>query len=265
MSCPHCSAPLRFTDDGGSLTCTGPRRHLWDVASSGYVNIAGAAGGDSKDAVRARRAFLALGHYERLAKGILKLLPKTPGICVDAGCGEGYYDSFISADGHELLGFDLSKPAIEAAAKRRLARSFFSVAGINAMPLLSGCADAVVNIFAPCFEAEFHRVLKDDGTLIIAAAGENHLYALKKALYAAPTLNSARADLPTEKYFEKLSEEHISYEFTLASSDELLSLFAMTPYYYRTDRGGIEKLKGLNGLTAEADFILYTYKKKGCF
>jgi hypothetical protein len=44
--------------EGGALLCTGARRHCYDVASAGYVNLAGAkqaGGGDDAALIRAHR------------------------------------------------------------------------------------------------------------------------------------------------------------------------------------------------------------------
>lgn len=264
LVCPYCSERIRTTDDGKSLCCLGPKKHLWDIASSGYVNFSGSSGGDPKDAVRARTRFLSLGHYDPLAFAVTDILNEynVGGTVIDAGCGEGYYDSEIVKHGYSVLGFDLSKTAVEAAAKRRLPGSFFAVAGINAMPVEANCADAVINIFAPCFENEFSRVLKPNGILIIAAAGKNHLLSLKEVLYDKAILNEERADLPCGDSFAKTDVRHITYDFSLNSNREIEDLFSMTPYCYRTSREAANRLSSLEKLTVEADFTLHIYRCK---
>ena len=157
LRCPVCGGGFTLSENRKSLICE--NRHCYDIAKSGYVNFCGSHGGDSKEAVAARREFLALGYYRGVADQICALLKQySPGKAVaDLGCGEGYYGDLIASQGFDLLGFDLSKPAIEAAAKRKNENAFFSVAGIFDLPLKDGSVDAITNIFAPCAEKEYHH------------------------------------------------------------------------------------------------------------
>ena len=261
FSCPRCGSEMRLTDDRKSLFCIGPRRHLWDFSSSGYVNLAPGTGGDSAECVRARRNFLSLGHYSPLADAVASAVARFSDAeaVIDAGCGEGFYGQRISKEAGSLIGFDLSKPTVEAAAKRKIENALFAVAGINAMPIRSGSVSAVTNVFAPCFEGEFCRVLKDGGIVVVAAAGERHLLSLKEAIYDSSTLNTERADLPSS--MKLIDEGRLTYEFTLESPGQISDLFAMTPYYYRTNRESLERLSRLERLTVNADFEIKVYKK----
>lgn len=262
LICPICHAELSVSENGKSIACSGARRHLWDIASSGYVNIDGSSkSGDPKDAVRARTAFLSLGHYSEAAKTVLSFLEKYApgGVYVDAGCGEGYYSQMFAGVGKCLFGFDLSRAAVEKAAKRKTENAFFILAGINRMPVGSSRADAVINIFAPCFEDEYTRILKDGGVLIVMCAGKNHLMEMKKALYDETPENTLRADLPQN--LTLIEKKEIGYTFTLRGRDEIESLFAMTPYSYRTERSAAERLLSLDSLTVTANFEFYVYKK----
>ncbi len=261
LSCPHCGAGLHLTENGKSVFCSGARRHLWDLSSSGYVNFAGSSGGDPADCVRARKHFLSLGHYSPLAEALADSVKSFSDgeVLIDAGCGEGFYGQRLSNEVEALIGFDLSRAAVEAAAKRRIDNAFFAVAGINAMPIQSESASAVTNIFAPCFEEEFCRVLKKDGILIVAAAGERHLLSLKDAIYDESNLNTERADLPSSMTL--IESRRLSYDFTLENAEQISDLFSMTPYYYRTNRESLERLSRLERLTVNADFEIKVYKK----
>lgn len=262
LICPICRAELSLTENGKSIACAGARRHLWDIASSGYVNIDGSSkSGDPKDAVRARTAFLSLGHYEKAASLVTELLKKYApnGVYVDAGCGEGYYSEKFAAVGECLFGFDLSRAAVEKAAKRKTENTFYMLAGINKMPVGDGRADAIVNIFAPCFESEYSRILKDGGVLIVMCAGKNHLMEMKRELYDETPENTLRADLP--KNMTLLEKQELDYKFTLFGREEIESLFAMTPYSYRTQKEAAERLLSLESLTVTANFEFYVYKK----
>ena len=271
LRCPLCQAPLSVHAEGsGSLLCEGIRRHCFDFSSSGYVNLAlpgQSAGGDSKQAVRARSDFLNGAYYAPVADALCDIIAKyiTPadGLLIDAGCGEGYYTVKLAQRGCSAFGVDLSKFAVDAAAKRaaraQLTNAFFAVSSVFELPVADHCASAVVNVFAPCAEAEFIRVLKKGGILAVALAGPDHLMGLKRALYDIPRANEGRADLPCE--LTLLDEMRVTYEICVEGTERIQSLFAMTPYYWKTSREDSEKLSMLDSLTTEVDVRILLYQK----
>ncbi|MBQ8250246.1 MAG: methyltransferase domain-containing protein [Clostridia bacterium] len=260
LSCPFCSAELTRT--GNSLICTGERKHCFDIAKSGYVTLTRASGtsGDDRDMVRARTAFLDKGYYRPFADAVAESLGGAKTV-IDAGCGEGYYSNIIASGGHDVYGFDLSKYACDKAAKRVKAdgnNAFFGVSSIYELPVSDNSADAIVSLFAPIAEREFARVLKDGGLLIVGAAGREHLYELKKAIYAEAYENEGRRDLPSG--FEEIARKNVTYKFDCAGED-LKSLFMMTPYAFKTSREDAAKLDTLSHLEITADFDIFVYRK----
>lgn len=224
------------------------------------------AGGDSKEAVRARRDFLSLELYRPAADALADILAEyldADTSVVDAGCGEGYYTSIIAKKGFSVSGVDISRHAAEAAAKRAAAcgidHGFFCVGSVYELPFFDESADAVVNVFAPCAESEFCRVLRHGGILAVVYAGPDHLMGLKKAIYDNPHGNDERADMP--KSMELLGEKRIKFEITVEKQENIQNLFAMTPYYWRTSVSDSEKLKSLEELTTEIDIKIAIYKK----
>ena len=261
LSCPFCSAEIRR--EGNSLICLGERRHCFDIAKSGYVTLTRAAGtsGDDRDMVRARTAFLDKGYYKPFADAVADSLGNAKTV-IDAGCGEGYYSNIIASRGHEVYGFDLSKHACDKAAKRAKAMgntAFFGVSSVFELPVCEGSADAVVSLFAPIAEGEFARVLADDGILVVGAAGRNHLYELKKAIYAEAYENEGRRDLPAG--FEEVCRRSVTYTFD-CDGEDLKNLFLMTPYAFKTSREDAAKLDRLSHLEITADFDIFVYRKK---
>ncbi len=269
LRCPKCGAAMTF--DGKSLLCGGARRHCYDAASSGYINLAPEhrAGGDSREAVRARTVFLGAGHYLPIADAIAELAEKyvqpaisgKASLLVDAGCGEGYYTGRLAEYG-AVCGFDLSRPAVEAgakAARRRGLDVFYAVAGLYKLPLADGSVDFILNHFAPCAEAEFCRVLRPGGILVVGAAGEDHLLGLKRVLYDTPVRNEIRADLP--EGMTLLTTGHVFGEIEIEGREEIEALFAMTPYYYRTSETDRAKLSALDCLRTEIDVTLSVYRR----
>lgn len=268
LRCPVCGASLICDDSGKSLYCTGARRHCFDVSAKGHVNLAldHSGGGDSKEAVRSRSAFLEKGFYRPFADKLCEIISEyvKEGTVIDAGCGEGYYTNLVAQTcGVSVLGFDLSKFGAEhgASIAKRLGvdNSMFAVASIYEMPVADGCADAVMNLFAPCAEEEFKRVLKDGGVLIVAGAGEDHLFGLKKTVYDEPYKNDPRNDLPVT--MKHAGSFKVRFDIELPEKEDRVNLFAMTPYFYRTSRRDFEKLENADGLVTEVEFDIEVYIK----
>jgi 23S rRNA (guanine745-N1)-methyltransferase len=107
LRCPVCGNDMWLdgTRGAGCLCCRGERVHTFDLARSGYVHLAPrhSGGGDSKEAVRARTAFLSEGYYAAAAEALCELVAHhvPSGLVVDAGCGEGYYTNRVAAGGGE--------------------------------------------------------------------------------------------------------------------------------------------------------------------
>ena len=268
LVCPCCASRLYLKEGTNSLFCGGAKPHCYDISSSGHINFAlrHSGGGDSKEAVRSRRDFLDTGAYKRVADAIsdilCELLPNDAHV-VDAGCGEGYYSSIIAERGFAVSGFDLSKEAVIAASKRAkrdgLESTLFGVASVYELPLASEASDAVVNIFAPCVEDEYARVLKSGGYLLVAYAGAEHLMGLKRAIYDTTYENEGRADMPSR--LRLVDERRIKYDIRLDTTESIMNLFSMTPYYWRTSEADKHKLSALSELETTVDIIIAIYKK----
>ncbi len=270
FACPVCGCKMTVTEDVKSAVCLGDnpkkKRHSFDFSADGYLSF-GVTGGDSKAAVAARRAFLRNTLcYERAAEAICDAVKSYADGClllVDAGCGEGYYTSMLAEVAENAAGFDLSKFACSAGAKqaRRDGKEnlLFATASVFELPLQSGCADVVTNIFAPCAEEEYKRVLRDGGYLFVVGAGREHLMGLKKAIYDDVYENGQRADLP--KSMEHIGCVTSRYTIKVDGKENIAALFSMTPYYWRTSENDKEKLLQLDSLETEIEFEINIYKK----
>jgi len=286
LACPVCGAPLGIAGEGRGLACSGEnpknRTHCFDAGASGYLPLAPrhSGGGDSKEAVRARSSFLRADYYRPAADALTRLVAQytpTGGTVLDAGCGEGYYSNHIAEAGFSVLGVDLSKFAVDAAAKASRAtrittritagemtsRTVFAVGSVFELPVRSASVDTVTNIFAPCAPAEYARVLKADGYLIVAGAGERHLLDLKRLIYDDPYLNDGRNDLPREgeDAFTLVDKQTVSYTIRVEGQAHVAALFSMTPYYWRTSRVGHERLTRIEELETEVSFDFYVYRR----
>lgn len=275
LRCPVCRAKMEISyEHSGLLFCEGERRHCYDFASGGYVNLSSpgqSGGGDSKQAVRARTDFLETGYYSAIRDKLCDLVRNKLGnsgncankFVVDAGCGEGYYTSAVAKLGFATAGFDLSKYAVDVASRRakkdQLGNSFFGVASVYSLPIADCSADAVVNVFAPCAQKEYSRVLKNGGYLLVVCAGPEHLIGLKRALYDKIYINEPRADMPTE--LMHIGTERLNYDITVNGNANIKNLFSMTPYYWKTSPGDVHKLENIEKLITKIDILFEIYQK----
>lgn len=181
-----CRRPL--ARDGRRLVCA--RAHSFDVARRGYVNLLqpqdrrSARPGDSAAAVAARRRFLSRGFEAGLTHAIAGLLTLGPAdALLEVGCGEGHYlDAFRERFGCEAYGVDISVPAIEAAAARHPALHLVVANADRALPYADASFGAVASITARRNPAEFRRVLRDDGRLLLVVPGPDDLIELREAV-----------------------------------------------------------------------------------
>ena len=264
LRCPVCGLDGETDADKKRFYCHGKKQHSFDFAKSGYLNLClSAKAGDLKEAVRARSAFLEEGYYLPLSNEINSILSEIAAESVlDAGCGEGYYTNRMAQVSKTVFGADLSKFGIEKAAKTAKSNgtnAFFAVASLFELPVADASFDAVTNLFAPCCESEFLRVLKPDGHLILVGAGEQHLMGLKKVLYDTQYLNPERNDLP--KDMELVEKRNLHTTISVKGNDMIRALFSMTPYYWRTSPSDSQKLDNLDALETELDFDIYIYRK----
>ncbi len=272
FTCPICKEKLNQLEK--AYICG--NGHSYDIAAEGYVHLLppnkmhSKVPGDNKQMVASRRDFLAAGFYrpfsDKLNELVRENLPTPNPIVLDAGCGEGYYTGRIYDDliqhgfSPEVYGFDISKFAVKAAAKRYKAIDF-AVGSIFAIPVQSRSADVVVNVFAPIVEAELNRVLKPGGHLILAVPGARHLFGLKEILYDAPYENEYKETQYDGFAFQK--RVAVQDNITIHTNQTIMDLFAMTPYYWKTPVEGSERLKKTDTLTTQIEFDFLVYQKVG--
>lgn len=284
LRCPLCGTAMGVDDTGRSLRChhvtsgevSRGRSHLFDGGAGGYVHLAPGhgGGGDAKEAVRARSSFLGGGYYAPAARAIADLVEAyTPkgGLVLDAGCGEGYFSNHVSETGVLVMGVDLSKFAVDAAARaaRRARRergqpssTLYAVGSVFDLPVAESSFHTVLNVFAPCAPREYARVLKPGGHLVVAEAGERHLFGLKELIYDDPYLNEPRRDLPAEEDGLRLLETRsVDFTITVDQPSHRMALFSMTPYYWRTPRNGHQRLLDATSLVTRVSFGLRVYQK----
>jgi 23S rRNA (guanine745-N1)-methyltransferase len=211
LVCPLCEADLGLED--GVVRCT--NRHAFDVARQGYVNLQPGGGhrGDDAAMVAARADFLAAGHYapiveavaataaaeaavdpggvadDRVAPGHLATAaaPRDggrAGCVVDVGAGTGYWLAAVleRLPGRVGLALDVSRYALRRAARAHRRIGAVGCDTWRALPVRSGVADLVLDVFAPRNGPEIARVLRPGGRLLVVTPTPRHLGELVTAL-----------------------------------------------------------------------------------
>lgn len=267
LGCPLDGQPMNVSENGWQC----PSGHSFDVARQGYVNLLPVQNkrskqpGDSKEMVGARQRFLASGSYAAIADEVSRAVfdgsnsVAKPLACLDAGCGDGYYLRHlagVSPVDLELIGLDISKWAVRAAAARD--REMRWVVGTNAhLPIIDGSLDRILCLFGfPVFE-EFRRVLAPGGRVIVAEAGENHLIELRRVVYdEIKPARRPREEAPAG--FSMIHQQCVSETVHLDDSGTVQSLLAMTPHLYRAKSAGRQRAEALDELTVTVDVRVTT-------
>ena len=292
LSCPVCGGVL--VREGGSLVCCGGiKKHTYDVSREGYVNLLppgkgkNARTGDEVAMIRARSAFLSLGAYDGLSDEIARLIltysvDKPRVTVVDSGCGEGYHTvrivKALADNGKNVLcaAFDASKHGAAAGAKASFranlspkggvgadfdgqSQALFMTGNIFSLPLFESSADFVISMFAPIAWEENFRILKKGGHLIVAASGIDHLSEMRSVIY--DDVIKKAPDVQTGEGFSKVGNTSVRYTASLKSSDEIMNLFGMTPFCYRTPREAVERLRAKKSLDVTVNTDYFVFRK----
>lgn len=268
LSCPLDGAPLH---GDRALQCA--NGHSFDRARQGYLHLLpvqnkkSKAPGDSKEMVEARSRFLDGGCYlpisEQLNAVALGHLPTSGQICVvDAGCGDGYYlqrfsTALTQRDGNAaLVGIDISKPAVVAAA-RRSRQITWLVASNSNPPLLPQSVDMLFCMFGFPDYSAFKRILKPGGRIVLVEAGIDHLLELRQVIYpevrrsAPPPLDKAE-----QAGFALIDSATLHYQTDPLERQQIDDLLLMTPHLFRATREGKEAAQQLQSLVVTVDVVV---------
>lgn len=267
--CPVCSCELILK--GNTFNCR--NNHCFDKAKSGYVNLLMSqtkkeeVHGDDKVMLLARRNFLERGYYQPLLNNILEIATKYikhNDVLLDAGCGEGWYTNQLHQElkrqnyNVSVIGIDISKSAVDLLAKRNKEIES-AVASTYKMPIKGESCDIIISVFAPFCTEEINRILKRNAVFIWVYPLENHLFSLKKLIYENVILNK----LPDESIEGlKLIETHeVKDIIHLETNSDILNLFMMTPYYYKTSRSDQDKITKIDKINTEIEFGIDVYQR----
>ncbi len=260
LACPVCRLPLVAC--GRVFGCaTG---HRFDRAREGYVNLLRpgrarrARSGDDGTMVRARRSFLAAGHYGGLRSALAEVVTGL-GTVVDVGCGEGTFTAALVGPDRQVVGVDISRPAVRLAAPL-VPEATFAVASVQDLPVLAGACDWVVSVMAPVHEAEFLRMARPGGHIVVVVPGADHLDGLRRLLYAEYRPHDEA--VPLADRLEVVERRRVRAAVHLAGADEVQQVWSMTPYRWAAPVEAAARLAdvGAAGLDVTVDFLVTVFE-----
>lgn len=264
LMCPVCREALLLQ----AKTWQCAQKHSFDVAKQGYVNLHvvqhkhSKTPGDTPESVTARRAFLSEGYYSPLKEAITASVDKySVKYLLDIGCGEGYYTSAMQASTDVCVGVDISKSAVQRAAKTNANVTW--IVGTGAiLPVLDASMDMCTTVFSPIPTSEILRVLKPEGYCLVAVAAPEHLYTVREALFGEVKLHDPeKIEKQLQNEFDLVAQQRIDAPLTLDQT-ALKNLVAMTPYAYKAKLERREQLESQQSFDVTASFQLYIFKKK---
>jgi 23S rRNA (guanine745-N1)-methyltransferase len=187
LLCPVRNCRLPLVCEGRRLKCE--RGHSFDIARSGYINLLqpqerrSPQPGDTSAAVAARRRLHDRGVTEPLLNAIADFGSAAPAdVVLDAGCGDGFYlGTLAQRTGFDAHGIDISIPAIDAAARRYPGCEWIVANADRAIPYVDRSFSLLMSITARMNSAEFRRVLRNDGRLLVALPAPDDFAELRGA------------------------------------------------------------------------------------
>ncbi len=272
LCCPLDQLPLQPHDN--SLRCD--HGHNFDIARQGYVNLLSAQDkrskdpGDSVAMVAARREFLNAGYYQPLAARLCQELEARlyqKSLLVDAGCGEGYYLQQLTNHlaSHRrpvpaMVGFDISKWAVQAAARTQAAT--WLVASNRQIPLADHSTDLVLSLFGFPAHDSFQRILKPGGQLVLVEAGSQHLIELRQVIYPRIKESKPRGvHGATQAGFVQIAREELQFSPPTMDSAAIGQLLQMTPHLFRASSEGKKRAAALTQLQLTVDVVIHVFQK----
>ncbi|MGK0442029.1 MAG: 23S rRNA (guanine745-N1)-methyltransferase [Pseudohongiellaceae bacterium] len=277
--CPQCQHPLKEEDN--RWYCD--NNHSFDKAKQGYCNLLlvqnkrSKIPGDNADMVQARRRFLSQNFYQPISEAINHLIknpvfndrlskPKGQNLnIIDAGCGEGYYTNALSRSLHSnqqaanITGVDISKFAVKAAANLNKDIAWF-VGNSSHLPVADNSCDYLLSLFSPIPKIEFVRVLNNEGYLLLASTGSQHLIELREKLYDEVKVDALNPAAELSSHFNLVTQKNIELLLPLNRQQDIQDLLAMTPHYWRASPDKKQQLQNINELSLTVDVNLFLLK-----
>jgi 23S rRNA (guanine745-N1)-methyltransferase len=195
------------------------------------------------------------------------LVDRPAGCVVDIGAGIGHYLASVldAVPGRVGLALDVSKFALRRAAKAHARLGAIGCDAWQGLPVRTGSAALALSIFAPRNPAEIHRILGENGTLIVVSPTTRHLIELvwQLDLLKIEPEKQERIEAAMAPYLRLSSED--DWEFTMSlSHGDIVSAVGMGPSSWHTNAAVMhDRVRALHEPTAvTASVIVSSYRKR---
>ncbi|WP_146615456.1 putative RNA methyltransferase [Nonomuraea aridisoli] len=158
-------------------------------------------------------------------------------LIVDAGAGTGHYLAAALdavADGIGMA-FDVSKHAVRRAARVHPRAGAFVADVWRPLPIRSGVADVLIDVFAPRNGPEFRRILRPGGVAVVVTPAPDHLSPLVEELgLLAVDEEKERRVARSLEGFTEVERRSIAFEMELGH-DDIAQVIGMGPSAWHHD------------------------------
>jgi len=244
LVCPVCRIP--FAADSGERRLVCPAGHSFDAAKQGYFNFLTGKGtsfeADAADMVAARFDFLSAGHYRALEEAVTEaaapFLARPGSVVLDAGTGTGHYlRALLNRAPAAAVALDISKFALRRAARLNPGAVNLAADVWQPLPLADHAVDVVTVVFAPRNAAEFARVLRPGGRLIVVTPRPGHLAAVagQTGMLAIEPAKEERLAATMGRHFRPHPGRELDIALSL-TPDDVAQLALMGPAGHHLDR-----------------------------
>lgn len=260
--------PRTYDDGARAVLCA--RGHRFDAARQGYFNLLTGRGTafqpDTAAMVQARMDFLARGHYRALAEAVRDAVTQhsvDQPVILDAGAGTGYYLRAVleQVPAAHAIALDLSKFALRRTARLLPAATCLVWDIWRTLPIRDGAVDVILNVFAPRNSVEFHRVLTDEGVLVVVTPLPHHLgeMAAAASLLKVPAGKIDDVASGLGDAFERLESRAVEVPMMLSGTD-IADAAAMGPAGHHQARLDPRDLEA--ELKVTAAFSVQTFRRR---
>jgi len=221
---------------------------------------------DTAEMVQAREEFLRAGHYDPLAALLAARAQRLcgGGLVVDAGAGTGYYLRAVLNGLPEAVGLavDLSRFALRRAARAHPRAGAIGWDIWRPLPLRQQTAALVLNVFAPHNGAQFNRILRRDGALLVATATSRHLRELVAllGLLSVDAQKDARLARALSPHFRLIGRAERTAQLQLTAAEvELLARMGPSGHHLAPDEVRRRVVSLGESVRVTGSFALLTY------